>query len=274
MWNDPLALNRLTATLLVAGMLVVGYGAVRWFAQRPVFAIRTLIVHTREGGAPLHVTSERIARMCVPQINGTLFTADLGRARAAIEALPWVRSVSLRRQWPDRLVVQIEEHQALARWNEEGGNRFVSVRGEAFDAPGESALGALLPLLTGPEGTERDVARQYEAFRDKLAYIGKQPKAVTLSTRQAWSIRLADGMVLEVGREQPSSTALSRVERFATYYGATMERIAARVDVVDLRYPNGFAVRIPGLAATTLPVRPKAVAGPQRKARAPVRPRR
>ena len=118
-----------------------------------------------------------------------------------------------------------------------------------------------------------DVRPFRHGFNDPI-HIGKQPKAVTLSTRQAWSIRLADGMVLEVGREQPSSTALSRVERFATYYGETMERIAARVDVVDLRYPNGFAVRIPGLAATTLPVRPKAVAGPQRKARAPVRPRR
>jgi cell division protein FtsQ len=218
-----------------------------------------------------HVTAERVARFCVPQINGTIFTADLAQARNAFESLPWVRKASVRRQWPDRLVVRLEEHRALARWNDEAGNRFVSVLGEAFNAPGEGELGRGLPLLSGPEGSARDVARQFGAFRERLATIGKDPRVVTLSPRQAWTVRLADGMVLEIGREQQNSTVLSRLERFVAQYATTIGRIAARVEVVDLRYPNGFAARVPGLRASFAPERPQAVRSPQRKPKAPQR---
>ena len=160
MWNDVLTLNRLTAAMLVLACALLAYGAARWLTAQPYFAIRTVLVQAAEAVPLEHVTAERVARICVPQINGTFFTADLAQTKAAFESLPWVRSASVRRQWPDRLVVRLEEHRALARWNDEGGARFVSIHGEAFNAPGETALGARLPLLTGPEGSEREVARQ------------------------------------------------------------------------------------------------------------------
>jgi len=271
MWNDPLALNRLTAMLLVVALVIAGVTGVRWLARQPQFAIRTVVVTPVEGQELQHVTAERVARCCVPQINGTIFTADLAQARNAFESLPWVRKASVRRQWPDRLVVHLEEHRALARWNDESGNRFVSLLGEAFNAPGETELGRALPLLSGPEGSEREVARHYGAFRERLATIGKDPKVVTLSPRQAWTVRLADGMVLEIGREQQSSTVLSRLERFVAQYALTIGRIATRVEVVDLRYPNGFAARVPGLRATLMPDRPQAAGTPQRKPKQPQR---
>lgn len=236
-----------------------------------------MVVQASGTAALEHVSAERVARVCVPQINGTFFTADLAQTKAAFESLPWVRSVSVRRQWPDRLVVRLEEHQALARWNDEGGNRFVSVLGEAFNAAGETALAARLPLLTGPEGSEREVARQYALLRERLGVIGLAPQVLTLSPRQAWTLRLADGLVLEIGREQAQSSVQARIERFVAHYAVTVGRLNARVEVVDLRYPNGFAVRAPGLRAqaqaqaqATPPARPKAVA-PARQQKLPAR---
>lgn len=253
MWNDTLTLNRLSAALLVLALVLLAYGAARWLAAQPRFAIRTVLVQAVGERALEHVSAERVAQFCLPRINGTFFTTDLAQAKNAFEALPWVRSASVRRQWPDQLVVRLEEHQALARWNDDSGNRFVSVLGESFKAPGEAALGAALPLLTGPEGSEREVVAHYSAFRERLALIGRAPLVVTLSPRQAWSLRLADGMVLEIGREQPASTVLSRIERFVSRYAATLGQMTSRVEVVDLRYPNGFAVRAPGLRAAATP---------------------
>lgn len=271
MWNDPLALNRLAAALFVVALAIGGYGVARWIAQQPRFAIGTVVVTPDSEPALVHVTAERVARFCIPKINGTIFTADLVQARAAFESLPWVRRASVRRQWPNRLVVRLEEHRALARWNDEAGNRFVSVLGEAFNAPGEGTLARELPLLAGPEGSEREVARHYGAFRERLAAIGKEPRVVTLSARQAWTVRLADGMVLEIGREQQSSSVLSRLERFVAQYAATVGRIAARVEVVDLRYPNGFAARAPGLRAVLAPDRARSALPQARKPKPPAR---
>jgi len=198
MWNDPLALNRLTALLLVVALLVAGVTGVRWFARQPQFAIRTVVVTPAEGQELQHVTAERVARFCVPQINGTIFTADLAQARNAFESLPWVRKASVRRQWPDRLVVRLEEHRALARWNDEAGNRFVSVLGEAFNAPGEAELGRGLPLLSGPEGSARDVARQFGAFRERLATIGKDPRVILDNAGRPEELLLREGEPLPV----------------------------------------------------------------------------
>lgn len=249
MWHDVLALNRLSMLMVSIALGLTLWTGARWLAGQPRFAIRAVVVEGADGATLRHMSAERIARVCVPRISGTLFTADLREAVSAFESLPWVRRASVRRQWPDRLVVRLEEHEALARWNDEGGNRFVSVKGEAFDAPGEAKLGESLPLLSGPEGSAGDVARQYEALKSRFAAIGKAPQVVSLSPRQAWTLRLADGLTVEVGREQPNSTVLARVERFVAHYAATVGRMAARVEVVDLRYPNGFAARVPGFRA-------------------------
>ena len=289
MWHDVLALNRLTRLVAMAALVYASVVALRWAANQPVFAIRAISVQGVAGsagsgagtvGAALdHVQAAQIAQFCVPRITGTFFTNDLEITRSAFEALPWVRRASVRRQWPDRLVVSIEEHRALARWNDEEGNRFVSVLGEAFSAQGEKNLGARLPLLLGPEGSEREVAQRYADFAQRLAIIGQAPLVVALSPRQAWTIRLGrsavtvpasippaaaassglpptssmqvhDGLLLDLGREQPRAPVLARLDQFVAHYATTLGRIGSRIEAVDLRYPNGFAARMPGFQAT------------------------
>ena len=303
MWHDVLTLNRLTRLIVMAALVYASFVALRWAANQPVFAIRAISVQgvaapsSRGAGAIAaviaagapgaagaaldHVQAAQVAQFCVPRITGTFFTNDLEVTRAAFEALPWVRRATVRRQWPDRLVVSIEEHRALARWNDEEGNRFVSVMGEAFHAQGEKIIGATLPLLLGPEGSEKEVAQRYAEFAQRLAVIGQTPAVVALSPRQAWTVRLGrstgvtsasaaasstastsssiapaqaphahDGLLLDLGREQQRAPVLARLERFVAHYATTLGRIGSRIEAVDLRYPNGFAARIPGFQAT------------------------
>ena len=274
MWHDVLALNRLTRFVVMVVLVFAGYTAVRWAANQPMFAIRAITVTSANHGPLDHVQTAQVAQFCVPRLTGTLFTNDIEATRAAFEALPWVRRATVRREWPNRLAVTLEEHRALARWNDAGGNRFVSTSGEAFNAPGEKTIGAALPLLLGPEGAEKEVAIRYGEFRERLSAIAKTPALVALSPRQAWTIKLAnhavpsampsatsqdatsqdalvshEGLTLDLGREQPRSSVLSRLERFTAHYTATLGRFAARVEAVDLRYPNGFAARVPGFRA-------------------------
>ena len=286
MWNDVLALNRLARAITLAAVAYAAYLSLLWAADHPVFAIRAITVQGVPSGSgksaaskPLdHVRAIQVAQFCVPRISGTFFTADLEAARAAFEALPWVRKATVRRQWPNRLLVTLEEHQPLARWNDEDGNRFLNQQGEAFAAPGEKTIGSGLPLLLGPEGSEKEVAQRYREFRERLSAIAHTPAVVALSPRQAWSIKLAgpagggtathSGLLLDLGREQPRAPVLARLERFVTHFAATLGSLGARIEAVDLRYPNGFAARVPGFhanrAAAPAPSA-KAVAPPQRK---------
>ena len=69
-------------------------------------------------------------------------------------------------------------------------------------------------------------------------------RKVRLSLRRAWQVRLDNGMTLEVGREQVAA----RLTRFLSAYAQTIAPLGGRADHVDLRYANGFAVRVPELA--------------------------
>jgi cell division protein FtsQ len=195
-------------------------------------------------GAPKHVTAEQIGAQLDGRVKGNFFGANLADVRAALEELPWVRSVEVRRAWPDRLAVKIEEHVALARWPDD---RLVNTFGELFVGSPMPQL----PLLGGPAGSQREVAERYHAFRQILAPIGGEPVQVLLSPRLAWEIRatLPDRpmLAIDLGRDQPKQPVNERLARFVAVYPSTVGRLASRIDYVDLRYPNGFALRVPDL---------------------------
>lgn len=232
MWDKPAALNILADLLFVAALLGLLYGGVSHAVRQPVFAVDQVRVVT-----PLtHVTPQQIEAIVRREVHGTLFTLQLGSARAAFEKLPWVRRADVRRQWPGGLEVALTEHVPLARWGKEA---LVNVHGEVFEAAFDGAL----PVFSGPDGASKEMTIQYDHFRRNLAAIGKTPEEINVSPRRAWQLRLDDGLTLDLGREHVEA----RLRRFVGTYPRTIARMTYPVDHVDLRYANGFAVRVPGL---------------------------
>lgn len=233
MWNRPDLLNAAASALYAVAAALALYAAATIAINRPAFALREI----RLVGVPLHVTAGQLSLIANRDLQGNFFTLDLAHARAALGNLPWVRSVDLRRRWPDGLDVALEEHEPLARWGDTG---LVNTQGEVFEA----AYDGELPVFSGPPGTAKEIAIQYEYFRRRLAAIDRLPVRVQVSPRRAWSVTLDNGMTLELGRSETEA----RLTRFIAAYRQAAAVLGRRVDYVDLRYPNGFAVRVPELA--------------------------
>jgi len=233
MWDKPDQLNRIATALYAIAALAVGYAAVLYVLHLPIFPLRDVVVT----GAPGHVTYAQVADIVKTELKGTFFTLNLPAARAAFERLPWVRSVNVRRKWPDRLEITLEEHVPLARW---GSDALINVQGEVFRA----AYDGDLPVFVGPEGSEKEIAIQYNFFRRSLEPIHKTPVRVQVSERRAWELQLAGGMTLVLGRERVED----RLLRFVNAYDGSVGRLRRNISYVDLRYANGFAVRIAELA--------------------------
>ena len=232
MWDNVRALTRTAGFLYGAAALLIIYGGIHYVVHLPVFPLREIRVIGDVG----HVTNEQVAEVITRELRGNFFTVDLAQARAAFEKLPWVRKVNVRRQWPDRLEVVVEEHQPLARW---GSTALVNAHGEVFEA----AISSTLPVFLGPDGTAAEVVARYAEFDRLLAPIGRKVVLITLSARRAWQLRLDDGMVLQLGRENLEA----RLAGFISAYPRTVARLPRPPSHVDLRYGNGFAVRTPGL---------------------------
>ena len=233
MWDRPHILNGIANALFAAALLLAAYATAHFAMRLPAFALREV----RVTQALAHVTPEQIEAIVAREVKGNFFTLDLERARAGFEKLPWVRNVNVRRQWPDRLDVSLEEHVPLGRWGAAG---LVNTFGELFAA----AYDGSLPLFVGPPGSAKEIAIQYGYFQRSLAPLGLAPVQVQVSPRRAWQVRLANGITLQLGRESVEP----RLDRFVAVYERTVGRLQRRLNYVDLRYPNGFAVGIPELA--------------------------
>ena len=85
---------------------------------------------------------------------------------------------------------------------------------------------------------------RYREFDARLAKIQRKPVALTLTAREAWQVRLDDGVLLDLGRDQQKQPLTERLDRFAAHYVAARSQVGMPVAAVDMRYPNGFALRL------------------------------
>jgi cell division protein FtsQ len=152
----------------------------------------------------------------------------------AIADLPWVQRASVRRSWPSTLSVTVEEERAAARWGKAG---LLNVYGELFVAE-TSHIPAELPRLSGPEGTELTVARRFFDLDTQLEQRGLTAVSLSIDARGSWKLGLSNGMQVRFG-----AVALEgRTARFFEALDGLLVPVADKVDYIDMRYTNGFAI--------------------------------
>lgn len=245
LWHDPRALNTVTNIMVMVAFLCLLLAGVAWIGQRPVFDLRAIEVGPVNGRKLDHVNKRVMDVLGVNRLEGNFFTVGLDRVRESFEQVPWVRRAEVRRIWPNRIFVALEEHQVLARWKGLPG-RFVNTHGELFSVnPDGLELRRVRLLLSGPDGSQTLVTRRYDELAHQLLPLSMQPVELDLSDRQSWTAKLDSGITLKLGRDEGVPVA-DRVARWVTAQPLIQARLNGRTEVVDLRYPNGFAVRAPG----------------------------
>jgi cell division protein FtsQ len=233
MWDNPRLLNAAAGALTALALMVFAVAAMQLLLRSELFPLREMTVH----GALAHTSRVEIEQAAKNRVTGNFFAVDLAQVRAGLEGLPWVRRVDVRRVWPDRLEATLEEHVALARWSAGG---LVNVQGERFAGSSDAAL----PQFAGPAGSEAEVTRRYRRFGEIVAPLAAAPERLALSPRYAWRLRLDDGLTLELGRDAVNDPVEARLARLVAAYPHTLARMSMKHDHVDLRYPNGFALRL------------------------------
>lgn len=234
-WNRPPLLNFTADVLFVVAVAAFAIAALIGAQRLPVFPLRQLVVV----GNVNQVTPMQVEYAARSSVAGNFFTINLDNVRMAFEKLPWVRRADVRRVWPDGIEVRIEEQKAVARWRQADGEyRLVNGFGEVFIAASEADL----PVFSGPEGSADEMLQRQQEFAQKLASISKQPRELTLSARQAWTVKLDDGLVIVLGRDETQHPVSDRMTRFVAAYPELERRFQLPPGMIDMRYPNGFAV--------------------------------
>jgi len=236
LWDKPATLNLISEVLMLFAAVALGYALVVWFLSRPLFPLREVVVLT----PPAQVTTAQLEYVARTAIRGNFFSVDLEQVRGVFEKLPWVRRAEVRRRWPDVLELRLEEHQAAAYWtvSESGESQLVNRYGEVFIA----ASNADIPAFSGPQGSAAYIQARHREFERVLEPLGRRLVGLALSARQAWQLRLDDGLVIVLGRDHEKAPTDQRLARFVHAWPNARDGVGVQVAVADLRYPSGFAL--------------------------------
>lgn len=224
-------LGRLLVVIFAIGLSVLaGFGVVALYRQVNNQKIETVVIN----GNLIFVSEDKIRATVGHFVSDRLVAVDLEELKIELETLPWVSKVAVLREWPNKLIIQVEEELAIARWGE---TQLLNQYGQIF-LPESINAQLDLPLLTGPENSEQKVMQQYQQFNLLLYPLGVRMRDLSVNERGAWTLVLTNGVEVRLGRDE----VLARLRRLVVFLESNQSDQLRNIETIDLRYSNGIAV--------------------------------
>lgn len=217
--------SRMLVMLTMASIAVLGIGV--WHVlDAPV---RGFVV---DGELSTAERTELQEALAATPLHGILSTS-LATVTQTVQSLPWAREISVRRQWPDQLVVTLHKANPMARWGED---RYLSAFGDLLTLPDNYVGLPRFDVSVASPVAAMEVYRLLDqiAARENLAIAQLRQNA-----QGEWSLNLAHGPEVVLGAEQLNE----RMHRFLLLYRRVLSGAERPVAYIDARYANGLAVR-------------------------------
>ena len=186
-------------------------------------------------GSFIHLSRSDIRQQLMQGLTGDYFTADIDALRLSLLSLPWVQNASIRRQWPSTLRIRIIEKRPVAYWSDDS---LLSDQGELF-SPSHIYSEMQIPVIEGPAGLHQKVWGFFVSLQKELSPLGLGVQKLVLDERRSWSMLLSNGVELQLGRNDTEK----RIQRFIKVFSMQNAPNIDDIKYIDLRYPNGFAMK-------------------------------
>lgn len=183
----------------------------------------------------------------------TYIGQDVDDIQQEVMRFPWVKHASVRKQWPDRLIVHVEEYKPAFYWND---LFLLNENGVVFSVPLDRINDLKLPRLYGPEGKAKSVLETYyklDNLSKKLAnnQLALKIDAAISDERNAWQLMVKQCIAGICVEDQEIKLVLGsenieeRYQLFMKLFPEIQSRIPTneRITVADLRYENGISVQ-------------------------------
>jgi cell division protein FtsQ len=185
-------------------------------------------VNTRDGN---------VTRLLNFRRGDLMLYVDVDEARARVESLPWVKSAQVRRIWPNRVQIKIEERRPIARWLHNDRHFVIDSDGRIIGVTHARGFIAL-PLVTGKGAPE--AAASFVALVSTQPELKSRVKIAIRRGERRWDLQLANGVGVRLPEEgaEAALTELVNLDR--------EQKIFARdILSIDLRFANRYVVKLP-----------------------------
>ncbi len=186
-----------------------------------------------------------LRELVLAQTSNGFYRLDIDAIRQGVIRLPWVAEAHIRRVWPDRLSIDVVEHEPTARWNDDS---LISKKFELFKPPQLAKNGiqraewlayfSQFPQLAGATGRHEAVLSGFRTMQVYLQDFGVAIDALTEDDRRSQTLVLENNVTVELG----NTDIEERTQRFVGIYTRLVEPLVGRAARFDMRYANGFAM--------------------------------
>lgn len=224
----------LRGAMLLAGLMVVA-GALLWLKAWISQPEHLTIAEVQWEGDFRYYDRVDLEQQAEPYLATNLYLLESTRLEEVLEAHNWVRDVSLRRVWPDQLIISVESQTPIAFW---GSDRLLNRYGGIFSGSLPDKQG-VIPLIYSPDDNGREMGERYVQLMQALQDLDLEIVALTEDERGSWQMRLRQGPLVVIGNKDQAK----RIERFKVGYRQELQDSFKQIERIDLRYTNGFAVK-------------------------------
>ena len=183
-----------------------------------------------------HMSEPRILAIAGIDASRSLPFFDVAEAKARLEANPLIKQASVRKLYPNQVVIDIVERTPYAVWQKDGDVSAIAADGAPIDEVTDDRY-AGLPFVVG-EGADGRV-REYVALLDAMDELKPRVEAGVLVGQRRWNLRLKSGLYVKLPEENPRAAivellSLQRQSRI-------LEKDAL---ALDFRIPGKVFVRL------------------------------
>lgn len=178
---------------------------------------------------------KELQSLILPFLQNGFFAVNIELIRDRMMLMPWVADLSVRRIWPDRIELFFEEKKPVARWNQAN---LLSDKGELF-LPKQNTIPNNLPQFIGPLGQQLIMYQYFQRIDRLLSQLHVRLKTFELTPYFTWKLTLDNGIIMQVGYKD----VLAQLTHFVHVYPKMKMQHTGEIDYIDLRYPNGMAVK-------------------------------
>ena len=182
----------------------------------------------------INVNKDDISKAVKYLYSKSFFDIDLNHLKNKLEKIEWVRKINVRRSYPNEIIIDIEEHTPILRWN---NKMYINKYGEKFNA---SKIDKSIPILISDESRINEVFAYFKLFNEKLSSRKLDFKITKIMENEIRSlaISLSSGINIQLG----SKDVNNKIPLFFEIYKSLNTRDLNKIRYIDMRYSNGFSV--------------------------------
>ena len=182
----------------------------------------------------INVNKDDISKAVKYLYSKSFFDIDLNHLKNKLEKIEWVRKINVRRSYPNEIIIDIEEHIPILRWN---NKMYINKYGEKFNA---SKIDKSIPILISDESRINEVFAYFKLFNEKLSSRKLDFKITKIMENEIRSltISLSSGINIQLG----SKDVNNKIPLFFEIYKSLNTRDLNKIRYIDMRYTNGFSV--------------------------------